>query len=424
VGSFTRIPGKRREPIALGGSVVTIRSAEIASRLAAPTGPNFAVAEVAEPCERCGEPLAEMFITTGGALGDPDVWRDHPIAVDGWACAGCGVFRYPRKIDPQRIQELTEEGVAAGRSGDFAAAELCFARIVWNWPGYFPGHLNYAEATRDRLADRKPDDPAVERRLVERMVDQYEAAVAAFEEQPTPSLVAGAARAYRSLADQAIEARAADRARRLLETCLRLDGLPAEDEVDARTRLRYLERGGSQFDEARATLMPYLALDDREARAISTGDDRRRVVSAVETLSEIAAHAPDLWEATWLIAKAKQSLGDIDGAIADLQRAHEAAPDAEPVARDLSMLLLERDEVHDAREVARAIAAARPNAANLCNLAVTELLCGDLGAADAALTRSEELDPEDPVARAVRSRIERYRAGGPLPRTMRELERG
>lgn len=287
MGIFTRLLGKRREPIAVDGSVVTIRSAEIAKDLVAPTAPNVAISELTERCQRCGQPLAEVFITTGGALGDPDVWRDHPIAVDGWACATCGVFRYPKKVDPERIHELTEQGVAHGRAGEVAAAELCFVRIVWNWPGYFPGHLNYAEATRSRLAASKPDDPAVERRLIRRMVEQYQAAVEAFEAEPVRSLVAGAARAYRSLAEQAIATRDTDQARRLLETCLRLDGLPAEDETSARAQLRYLERGGPRFDEAREALEPYLVLDDREARPITTGADRQRVVAAMEILTEI-----------------------------------------------------------------------------------------------------------------------------------------
>ena len=98
-------------------------------------------------------------VTTGGAMGDPELWRDHPVAVDGWACAGCGKLRYPRRMAPGAITGFSVEGVEHGRAGRFADAELCFARIVWDWPGYLPGHLNYAEALRSRLAHLRVEPP-------------------------------------------------------------------------------------------------------------------------------------------------------------------------------------------------------------------------------------------------------------------------
>jgi len=48
----------------------------------------------------------------------------------------------------------------------------------------------------------------------------------------------------------------------------------------------------------------------------------------------------------------------------------------------------------------------------------------DLDGAEDVLTKSLALDPDDTIARAVKSRIAKYRAGAKLPRTMRELERG
>src|SRR6185295_223084 len=98
-------------PIMTEGQTVALRRREIAAILRPPAEPNFGDAPQ-PPCERCGRPLDEAFITTAPPLGDPDVWRDHPVAVDGWVCVSCGVFRYPRRMTPARIQELTEEGAA------------------------------------------------------------------------------------------------------------------------------------------------------------------------------------------------------------------------------------------------------------------------------------------------------------------------
>jgi len=423
VSLFSRWNRKKGDPS--GGAVVVIRTAEAAGHLRAPTDPNFAIERMEEPCPRCGRPLTEAFITTGGEGCDPDLWRDHPVAVDGWACAGCGVFRYPRRVDPRRIHELTEEGVRLGRAGDFARSELCFARVAWNWPGFVHGHLNCAAATRTRLEMTKPQDPALVRRLVQRIGDQYEAATTAFEADPLPAFSAGAAHAYLALARMAIESRANDRARRMLGRCLAIEGLDPRAQTEARDYLRYLDEGHDRLEEAKEALWPYLSFQDRGGREISTGDDRKRVVDAMATLAELSSRTPALWQATWLRAKAHVALGEVELALAELRAGHARHPGAEPITKDLSLLLLLRDEVREAREVNRASAAVEPTAANLCNLALTELLCGDLDAAEQALARCERLDPTDPVAKAMRSRLAACRrSGAPLPKTLAELQRG
>jgi hypothetical protein len=119
MGFFSKLfSGKESAPMIARSGVVAIRSADIAALLKRPTDPNWAIESMTEPCDRCGGLLVETFITTGGELGDESVWREHPIAVDGWACAPCGIFRYPRKMDPARIPAMNEDGAKKGRSGD------------------------------------------------------------------------------------------------------------------------------------------------------------------------------------------------------------------------------------------------------------------------------------------------------------------
>ncbi len=171
--------------------IIVFRRHDLAELMRRPTEPNASTApgsaiEPPAPCEKCGKPVAEVFITTGTMMGNPALWLEHPVAVDGWACVECGVFRYPRRIEAARIVELGDEGVAHARAGRFDEAELCFARIVWDWPGYVTGHINYAEAIRNRLHDAPPDDEQVRRRITRRMVEQYEEAVDVFTRDPTP----------------------------------------------------------------------------------------------------------------------------------------------------------------------------------------------------------------------------------------------
>jgi Flp pilus assembly protein TadD len=79
----------------------------------------------------------------------------------------------------------------------------------------------------------------------------------------------------------------------------------------------------------------------------------------------------------------------------------------------------------EARDVAGRHAALHPDDPHVWgNLATSEVLCGDLDAADASLARCTALDPDDIIVRNLRPRIDGYRAGKPLPRTMHELERG
>src|SRR5690348_4887737 len=168
--------------------MIVFRRRELAELMKQPKEANFSD-EPQRPCEQCGKPLAEALITTGGPLGDPELWRDVPVAVDGWACLGCGVFRYPRRIEPAAITALVEQGVEHGKAGRYADAEWHLARVVWNWPGYLTGHLNYAEALRDRLHHTERGDDQLKRRIVHRLIEQYELAVESYRKHPNPAAV-------------------------------------------------------------------------------------------------------------------------------------------------------------------------------------------------------------------------------------------
>ena len=405
---------------------IVLRRAELAEGMARPTQPNFNDAPQ-PPCERCGRPLDELFITTGGPLGDPDVWRDHPIAVDGWACTTCGVFRYPRRMEPAQITAFGVEGSSAGRAGDFATAEQYFARIVWDWPGYMVGHLNYAEATRDRLHHAKPDDAAVRRRLEARYLEHYEAAVMAFVSEPTPAAaLPSIVRAILAIADSALAARAFDRAARVLALVDMFREVPEALRADTTDRWEYIRTRRFLVEDAFAVVGSRIRLVGRDLVPPSTQRDRDDVTKAIEGLEEHLALAPDRWQSLWLYAKALHVIGRDADAFTTWTRAFATHPAQPELAQDYSIELLFAGRTVEAREVARTHAQHAPdnNSQAWANLAVTELLCGDLAATEAAVTRSLAQDPADKVALLLQSRLETYRAGAPLPTSMAELERG
>jgi Flp pilus assembly protein TadD len=100
--------------------------------------------------------------------------------------------------------------------------------------------------------------------------------------------------------------------------------------------------------------------------------------------------------------------------------AHGAKP---AIGKEYGLALLRADLVTEAREINRATSEASPEDATLwCNRALSELLCGDLAEARRCVDECRSLDPGDPIARNLSSRIARHEAGAPTPKTLRELE--
>src|SRR6185295_17222944 len=100
----------------------------------------------------CGGELQEIFISSSGA---PEVWRAHPVAVDGWRCAACSEVVYPRILDPDEVNAIGKTGVEAMQAGRLAEAELACRRIVNSWHGFRPARLQLAEVLRRRWLDER-----------------------------------------------------------------------------------------------------------------------------------------------------------------------------------------------------------------------------------------------------------------------------
>jgi hypothetical protein len=104
-------------------------------------------------------------------------------------------------------------------------AERCFVRVVWDWPGYVIGHVNYADATRERLRHTPAADESMRWRLTERIFEQLEQAVAGHVKESDPRVATVVAHAQLSLAEVALESGREERARQAVEQCGKLPGL-------------------------------------------------------------------------------------------------------------------------------------------------------------------------------------------------------
>jgi hypothetical protein len=223
--------GKTQAPPSERG-VLTIRDRQLAETLVRPKKAEL-VAEEAPECLDCGGPLAEVLITTFADDDQDELWRDVPVAVDGWSCGACGAFRYPRRMTPQQILAIEAEATQHGRAGRFVEAERCFVRVVWDWPGYVIGHANYADATRERLRHAAVGDERLRARLTQRIREQLEAAVAGHARESEPRMANVVAHAQLTLAEFALDAGDVKRARRAADECASLPGLAEQH----RTRL-------------------------------------------------------------------------------------------------------------------------------------------------------------------------------------------
>lgn len=91
-----------------------------------------------------------------------------------------------------------------------------------------------------------------------------------------------------------------------------------------------------------------------------------------------------------------------DAAEDALKKAIEIAPDQPQGYRFyVDLLLLQKDRFHDAVSTARTLVARQPTAANYLVLYLASDKAGDSTGASEAITRAEELDPNDPQVRKI-----------------------
>lgn len=400
--------------------VFVIRDAAIAAKLARPKQPVWETPPQ-QPCETCGRAVEERIITTGSPTGDPAVWNAVPVAVDGWICAKCGLLRYPRPATPERITSFGVEGAEHGRAGRFAEAEWWFTRMLWAWPDYAPGYMDLAQTLLGRADTEKNLEPAMKRRLEHRARDAYEAAVDLETRQPSEGAVALLSRAHLALAELALGERAAERAQRSIDACLALAGLDEAALTRAQELDAYVADRWWVYADAIAVLSPFLNLQDRKGESISDPSTRQRVAQAVDELEALHETVASKWQPIWGAAMGASALGQKKRTLDLWRRASRAHPGVAEIAREHGGELLRQNLTEEARDLMRGATERLPDDATLwCNRGVTELLAGNLAEARRCAAKSQKMNPEDPIARALVGKLAQLREGE-LPRTWDEL---
>jgi tetratricopeptide (TPR) repeat protein len=166
---------------------------------------------------------------------------------------------------------------------------------------------------------------------------------------------------------------------------------------------------------------PHMLLVDRKAAARNDAE----VQIGIACLNRVVEINPSNWSALWIRGKAFQSLGEHRDAVESFRAAYRLNPDHPDVARELAVELLETQRFREAATIAREISNRSPQDAGLiANLALALLMSGELPAAREAIADALELDPNDPISKALAKRIDDVANGSrPQPKSLEELQR-
>jgi tetratricopeptide (TPR) repeat protein len=368
-----------------------------------------------KPCS-CGAQLVEVLVTTGAALGDHELWRSYPLAVDGWVCATCSKITLPRFLEPEEVNALSERGISAAKRGDLDEAEMCFRRITNAWPGYPAGHADLSTVLGQKLIAAEKSGAPTTMILRELRLHLHEAVVDA-EPAQRPRLLHLLGRAYLRNDDVTGAIAAVD------EVLSRVGDGAERTEVES-VRAWIVGRG-DLYDRGCERIDPHMRVHDRPW-APPDAAARIEIARGIDDLLRHVDAKPDSWPALWIAGKGKQALGEHAAAAALFGRAAVINPTQVDVRREHALALQEAGDFAGAVAAAHAACATDPSDAGLvCNLALAQLFAGDVAAAHASAARAVAMDGDDRINRKVLELITEVRDGKrKRPTSPSELEKG
>jgi tetratricopeptide (TPR) repeat protein len=362
-------------------------------------------------CERCSGLLRRVVFTTAGNGAHLEIWRQYPLAVDGWLCPGCGWAAMPRFISAEESTEYGRAGAEHAANGRFDDAEFWFRRIIGSWPGYPAGYADLGQLASAR-ADAA-DTPEEKRRLRAESASWFRRAVEADAERRLPQARVALARALALTGDErgALE---------LLDSLAHDPATAAPLRAEAEKAMAGIREGRALFQ--RATEMVGSVVLEPPSLAISAA--KRRDLEAAEALLCDAADRSGAFPHLWFLGKVRMRLGALEAALAAFRRAHAVEPTQPDGCRELGSVLLELDRADEALPIVQRALELRPEDAGLkCNVALVRLLTGDVAGARAQASAALARDPGDEITRALVAMIDDVAAGRRArPRSLAEAE--
>jgi tetratricopeptide (TPR) repeat protein len=362
-------------------------------------------------CEQCGKPLCKVVFTTAGSGDQVEVWRQYPLAVDGWMCRGCGWSAMPRFISAEESVQYGQEAATHASNGRFDDAEFWLRRIIGSWPGYAGGYADLGQLSTARV--ETASSPEAKQRYRSEAETWFRRAIHA---DPDRRLAGVRVPLARTLALNGDEREAFE----VLDGLLGDPALPASVRAEAEMLATNLRGGKALF--SRATEIARDLVLEPPSKPLAAPD--RKALEQARALLRQAAERKGSFATSWYLGKVEMRLGDMDAALAALQHAHAINPEQPDGCRELGAVYLELDRAHDGLPMARRAIELRPEDAGLrCNLALSLLLTGDVEGAHAEATSALSRDPADAVTRGLLKLIDEVIAGRrQRPRSLAEAE--
>lgn len=144
---------------------------------------------------------------------------------------------------------------------------------------------------------------------------------------------------------------------------------------------------------------------------------------AIEQLQGLLVRNPEEVKVAMHLGLAWFSLGNAERAQASLEKAHALAPESYAILKELGSCLLDQRDFPAAVSVAEKAVAIEPeNIELLGNLAVSQLLAGDVAKGKRTIGHAVSLDRSDVVNKNIASIVEEIDNGNrPLPKSLEEM---
>lgn len=374
-------------------------------------------ASVSALCPRCGQTMAESLIVSRLPLEVPPA-DEEPVVIDGWACRTCATMAGPRPLATDESVRWGQRGMQHATACEFLPAEWWFKRIASSWPTYAAAHLDQATSLLQHANSGVPE--TTRERLLTRAIATLRRAEAAMRAEPERTVPTVVAAVLITLADALTQAEAWSEARAVLARAVGLElSVPIARRFE--TLHAQLATEPEVFRAATAVVLPYLRTMERPTQVIPL-EERSKVRAAVERLERHAiAHGG--WPSAWFAGKGWEALEEPALALAVWQRAVASHAGVLEVVREAAMAFLRVNRNEAARLTLRRASELLPNSAEVAsNLALTELVCGDLASARMSIERALALDPNDVISKNLHRAIELWAAAGRTPVSLAELE--
>ncbi len=369
-------------------------------------------------CPRCGASMEDALLISRLPTDHADA-AVAPKVVDGWACFSCRAVSGPRFLSAERSAEWGKHGADHAHAKNFGAAEWWFTRIASSWPDYPAAWMDISTALR---AWFDATTVATEKRsLNERRHAAVRRAAKELERDLRRTPPHTATSILFQYAHSAIDTNDVSEARRVAAILESIDGPP--EFVARRDELtKWLATEPEVFRAAADVIGPHIQLVDERGQPVAESK-RTSVAEAAATL-EGHYDRHGAWRSLWIAAKGWQALGERERALAAWLKAEQHHGDVLEVVTEsaLACLLAERHE--EAREINRRATVRMPaQSFAWSNLAMCEVLCGDIEAARAAVTHALKLE-DHPRTRLLANAVETWAASGRLPKTFAEMTAG